>query len=142
MRATWNGAVIAESDDTVVVEGNHYFPRASVREEYVRPSDTRTTCPWKGETSYLTLQVDGQSNPDVAWYYPEPSAAASQIKDRVAFWRGVDVIQWRCRRSTRRRLRCTRALRGELRGATSRQSARGTVASVTLQGGWQEIGQG
>lgn len=91
MRATWNGAVIAESDDTVVVEGNHYFPRASVREEYVRRSDTHTRCPWKGEASYLTLQVDGQSNPDAAWYYPQPSAAASQITDRVAFWRGVDV---------------------------------------------------
>ncbi|PPK98144.1 nucleotidyltransferase-like protein [Kineococcus xinjiangensis] len=91
MRATWNGTVIAESDDTVVVEGNHYFPRHSLREEHVRPSATHSHCPWKGEASYLTLEVDGASNPDAAWYYPEPSPAAAQIRDRVAFWRGVEV---------------------------------------------------
>jgi uncharacterized protein (DUF427 family) len=91
MRAIWNGAVVAESDDTVVVEGNHYFPIASVRESVLRPSSTHTTCPWKGEASYYSLEVDGQVNTDAAWYYPEPSSAASQIKDRVAFWRGVEV---------------------------------------------------
>lgn len=91
MRATWNGAVIAESDDTVIVEGNHYFPRESVAEEHLRPSSTHTTCPWKGEASYLSLEVGGETNPDAAWYYPEPKEAAAQIKDRVAFWRGVRV---------------------------------------------------
>ena len=91
MRARWNGAVIAESADTVVVEGNHYFPRSSLEEKYVEESDTRSVCPWKGEASYLTLRVDGKSNPDAAWYYPHPSAAAAQIKDRVSFWRGVVV---------------------------------------------------
>jgi uncharacterized protein (DUF427 family) len=91
MRATWNGAVLAESDDTVVVEGNHYFPRSAVDPQYVRDSPTRTLCPWKGQASYLTVQVDGATNPDAAWYYPEPSPAAAQIKDRVAFYRGVHV---------------------------------------------------
>ncbi len=91
MRAIWNGAVIAESDDTVVVEGNHYFPRSSLAGQYVRDSSTRSHCPWKGEASYLSLEVDGAVNPDAAWYYPEPSAAAAQIRDRVAFWRGVQV---------------------------------------------------
>ena len=91
MRATWNGAVIAESDDTVVVEGNHYFPRSSLREEYLRPSSTHSHCPWKGEASYYSLEVDGAGNPDAVWYYPEPSPAAAQIRDRVAFWRGVEV---------------------------------------------------
>ncbi len=91
MRATWNGAVLAESDDTVVVEGNHYFPRSAVDPQYVRDSPTRTLCPWKGQASYLTVQVDGASNPDAAWFYPEPSPAAAQIKDRLAFYRGVHV---------------------------------------------------
>lgn len=91
MRATWNGAVIAASDDTVVVEGNHYFPRSAVAEQYVRDSATRSTCPWKGQASYLTIEVDGQTNRDAAWYYPQPSAAAAQIRDHVAFWRGVRV---------------------------------------------------
>jgi uncharacterized protein (DUF427 family) len=89
MRATWNEAVLAESDDTVVVEGNHYFPRSAVAEEYLKDSTTRSTCPWKGQAAYLTLEVAGHVNPDAAWYYPDPSPAAAEIKDRVAFWRGV-----------------------------------------------------
>ncbi len=89
--ATWNGTVIAESDDTVVVEGNHYFPRSAVKEGVLRPSDTHTVCPWKGTASYYTLDVDGATNPDAAWYYPEPKDAAAQIRGRVAFWKGVEV---------------------------------------------------
>lgn len=93
MKAIWNGQVIAESEDTVVVEGNHYFPRDSVKDEYLRSSDTHSVCPWKGTASYYTLQVDGQDNPDAAWFYPQPKAAAHQIADRVAFWRGVQVTE-------------------------------------------------
>ncbi len=91
MRAIWNGKVIAESDDTVVVEGNHYFPRESVDDSVLLDSDTHTVCPWKGEASYFTLNVDGETNRDAAWYYPSPKRAASQVTDRVAFWRGVTV---------------------------------------------------
>lgn len=91
MKATWNGATLAESGETVVVEGNHYFPPGSVKQEYLRPSETHTTCPWKGEASYKTIEVDGQSNPDAAWYYPDPKDAAAEIKDHFAFWRGVEV---------------------------------------------------
>ena len=91
MRAIWNGKVIAESDDTVVVEGNHYFPRESVDISVLLDSDTHTVCPWKGEASYFTLNVDGETNRDAAWYYPSPKRAASQVTDRVAFWRGVTV---------------------------------------------------
>lgn len=91
MRAIWNETVLAESDDTVMVENNHYFPRAALAEEYFSPSDTHTVCPWKGTASYLSVTVDGQRNPDAAWYYPEPKPAAAQIQDRVAFWRGVEV---------------------------------------------------
>jgi uncharacterized protein (DUF427 family) len=91
MKATWNGTTIAESDDTVVIEGNHYFPRDAVRQEYFQPSDTHTTCPWKGEASYFNVVVNGETNKDAAWYYPEPKPAAQEIKDRVAFWRGVKV---------------------------------------------------
>jgi uncharacterized protein (DUF427 family) len=90
-KATWNDTVIAESDDTVLVEGNHYFPADSVRQEYLQPSDTHTVCPWKGRASYYSVAVDGEVNPDAAWYYPEPKDAAAEIKDRVAFWRGVTV---------------------------------------------------
>lgn len=93
MRAVWNGAVIAESDDTVVVEGNHYFPVESVDESVLRGSETHTHCPWKGDASYYSLEVDGQLNTDAAWYYPDPSDAAAQIKDRVAFWKGVTVSE-------------------------------------------------
>ena len=90
-KATWQGAVLAESDDTVVVEGNHYFPSESVNWELFRPSDTHTVCGWKGTASYHSVVVDGAVNADAAWYYPEPKDAAAEIKDRVAFWRGVTV---------------------------------------------------
>jgi len=90
-RATWNGVTIAESDDTVIVEGNHYFPVSSVRGDILRPSSTHTVCPWKGTASYWSIEVNGQTNPDAAWYYPEPKEAAAQVRDRVAFWRGVEV---------------------------------------------------
>ena len=90
-RAIWNGTVLAESDDTVVVEGNHYFPPESVKAELFTDSDTHTVCPWKGTASYRNVVVDGQVNADAAWYYPEPKDAAAEIKDRVAFWRGVTV---------------------------------------------------
>ncbi len=91
MKAIWNNTLIAESQDTVVVEGNHYFPVENIKKEYFKPSNTHTTCPWKGEASYYSLEVNGKINPDAAWYYPEPKEAAKQIKDRVAFWRGVQV---------------------------------------------------
>jgi thioredoxin len=91
VRAHWNGAVIAESDDTVIIDGNHYFPADSVDEEYLVPSDTTTVCPWKGRASYYTVDVDGQLNPDAAWYYPSPSSAAKQLQGRVAFWHGVKI---------------------------------------------------
>ncbi len=89
--AIWNGIVIAQSEDTVVVENNHYFPVASVKAEYLKPSDTTTTCYWKGTAHYYTVAAGGTESKDAAWYYPEPSAAAAQIKDRIAFWRGVKV---------------------------------------------------
>lgn len=89
MRAIWNGTVIAESDDIVEVEGNPYFPVASVQPGLLSVSDTHTVCPWKGTASYWSITVDGAVNPDAAWYYPEPKEAAAQIKDRVAFWKGV-----------------------------------------------------
>jgi uncharacterized protein (DUF427 family) len=91
IRATWNGTVLAESDATVVVEGNHYFPSADVRDEYFESSGTHTVCPWKGTASYRTVVVDGTRNEDAAWYYPEPKDAAAEITDRVAFWKGVTV---------------------------------------------------
>ncbi|WP_338870790.1 DUF427 domain-containing protein [Spirosoma sp. SC4-14] len=93
MKAIWNGQIIAESDDTVVVEGNHYFPKESVKTELLTDSSTHTTCPWKGLASYYSLSVDGKTNPDAVWYYPDPKPAASQIKERVAFWKGVEVVQ-------------------------------------------------
>lgn len=89
--ARWNGTVIAESNDTVIVEGNHYFPRDAVKTEYLRDSETTSICPWKGTASYHSLEVDGETNPDVAWYYPDPKDAAAEIKDRIAFWRGVEI---------------------------------------------------
>jgi len=91
MKATWNGTVLAESDDTVVVEGNHYFPAESIVAEHFEDSGTHTTCPWKGEASYKTVVVDGERNADAAWYYPEPFDAAEQIRGRYAFWHGVAV---------------------------------------------------
>jgi uncharacterized protein (DUF427 family) len=90
-QALWNGAVIARSDDTVVVEGNHYFPREAVDAALLSDSATTTACPWKGTAHYYTLVVDGAENPDAAWYYPDPKEAAAHIKDRVAFWKGVEV---------------------------------------------------
>ena len=91
MKATWNSAILAESDRTVVVEGNHYFPPGSIKSEHFRPSETHTTCPWKGEASYYDVVVGDDVNKDAAWYYPETSDAAKQIKDHVAFWKGVEV---------------------------------------------------
>lgn len=93
MRAIWNGVTIAESKDTVVVEGNHYFPPASVNAAYLGFSNHRTHCAWKGEARYHSLLVNGELNPDAAWYYPNPSDAAREIKDRIAFWKGVQVVE-------------------------------------------------
>jgi len=90
-RATWNGTVVAESDDTVVVEGNQYFPLDSVQAGLLAPNDTTTVCPWKGTASYYDVVVDGQVNSGAAWYYPAPKEAAAEIKDRVAFWKGIEV---------------------------------------------------
>ena len=89
--ATWNGTVIAKSDDIVTVEGNAYFPRDPVRDDLLRPSETHTLCPWKGTASYYDLVVDGQVNKDAVWFYPEPKDAAKEITGRVAFWHGVEV---------------------------------------------------
>ena len=91
MKAMWNGTVIAESAKTEVVEGNHYFPPEALRKEFFRPSDTKTVCPWKGTAKYYSLVVGDKTNPDAAWYYPEPKSAASQIAGKVAFWKGVRV---------------------------------------------------
>lgn len=91
MKATWNGVVLAESDDTVVVEGNHYFPKESIACEYFVDSTKTTVCPWKGTANYFTVSVDGQDNVDAAWYYAEPKDAAKEIRGRVAFWKGVQV---------------------------------------------------
>lgn len=93
MKATFNGVVIAESDAPVVVEGNQYFPIESVKTEYLTPSTTHTHCPWKGEASYYSVEVNGKTAPDAAWYYAEPSQRARQIKGHVAFWKGVTVGQ-------------------------------------------------
>ena len=93
MKAIWNGQTIAESEDTVVVENNHYFPKDAVKPEYLINSQTNTTCPWKGLASYYSLTVDGKTNPDAAWYYPDPKPAANQIKDRIAFWKGVQIVE-------------------------------------------------
>lgn len=90
-KAEWNGAVIAESDDTIVVEGNHYFPPDSLSSEYFTPSSAQSVCPWKGKASYFDISVDGQVNSGAAWYYPSPKPAAADIRDYVAFWRGVRV---------------------------------------------------
>jgi uncharacterized protein (DUF427 family) len=91
MKATWKGAVLAESDDTVIVEGNHYFPSDSIKREHFRESETHTVCHWKGTASYYDVVVGGEINGDAAWYYPQPKDAAKEIKDRVALWRGVKV---------------------------------------------------
>lgn len=91
MKAVWNGVTVAESDDTVVVEGNHYFPPQSVNDDVVVESDHHTFCPWKGTASYYSIQVDGQRNENAAWFYPDPKPEAAKIKDHVAFWKGVEV---------------------------------------------------
>ena len=90
-QAIWNGQVIAQSEKTIVVEGNHYFPPASLKTEYFEPSPTKSICGWKGEASYYTLNVDGQRNEDAAWYYAAPKAQAANIQGHVAFWKGVTV---------------------------------------------------
>ncbi|WP_424962761.1 DUF427 domain-containing protein [Ekhidna sp.] len=91
MKAIWNGEVIAESDETVVVEGNHYFPPSSIKQEYFKETDTHTHCPWKGQASYYSLEVNGEENKDAAWYYPNASELAKNIENYVAFWNGVKV---------------------------------------------------
>jgi uncharacterized protein (DUF427 family) len=91
-KAIWNGAVLAESNETVEVEGNQYFPVNSVHREYLKPSNHHSICPWKGTASYYDVEVNGQRNANAAWYYPDPKPAAKQIKDRVAFWKGVEVV--------------------------------------------------
>jgi len=91
MKAVWNNTVIAESDDTVLVEGNHYFPESSLRREYISFSNHKTTCGWKGLASYYSINVNGDVNPDAVWYYAEPKPEAANIRDRVAFWKGVKV---------------------------------------------------
>jgi uncharacterized protein (DUF427 family) len=91
MKATWNGAVIAESNDTVVVEGNHYFPADALNRELISETDHTSVCPWKGTARYYSITVGGKTNENAAWYYPDPKEEARQLKDRVAFWRGVEV---------------------------------------------------
>ncbi|ARN79084.1 hypothetical protein BST97_14395 [Nonlabens spongiae] len=91
MKAIYNNQVIAESDDTIVIEKNHYFPASSIKENYFSESNTHTKCPWKGIASYYHITVDGKESKDAAWYYPDPKHAAEEIKDYVAFWKGVEV---------------------------------------------------
>jgi uncharacterized protein (DUF427 family) len=93
MKAIWNGTVIAESDDTVIIEGNHYFPPESVTNELLRSTDTTSVCPWKGTANYYSIVVDGETNPDAAWYYAETKEAANKIRGRIAFWKGVQVTE-------------------------------------------------
>ena len=93
VRAIWNGTVIAQSDDTIVVEGNHYFPRNAVNAEFLEMSTTHTWCSWKGRASYYSIVVKGERNVDGAWYYPETGAAANEVRDRIAFWRGVRIVK-------------------------------------------------
>jgi len=93
MKAIWNGKVLAESDSTIVVENNHYFPSDSVNEEFFQSSNHQTTCPWKGLASYKSIKVDGDTNENAAWYYPEPKEAASEIKGYFAFWKGVQITE-------------------------------------------------
>ena len=91
MKATWHGAVLAQSDQTIEVEGNQYFPRSAIKNEYFQESNTHTVCSWKGTASYYDVVVNGEINRDAAWYYPEPKPAADNIRDYIAFWRGVKV---------------------------------------------------
>ena len=91
MKAIWKDTVLAESDDTIVIEGNHYFPAHSLNKDYFKPTDTHTVCPWKGTASYYSIEVDGELNKDAAWYYPETKEMAKNIEGYVAFWKGVEV---------------------------------------------------
>jgi uncharacterized protein (DUF427 family) len=91
MKAIWHDTVLADSDKTIVVEGNHYFPPAAVNRQYLQPSNTHTVCPWKGKASYYNVVVDGEANKDAAWFYVDPKPAAHEIKDHIAFWHGVRV---------------------------------------------------
>ena len=91
MNAIWNNQIIAESDETIVVEGNQYFPASAIKSEFFKPSQTHTTCPWKGVASYYSIEVNGEPNKDAAWYYPEAKPAAREIQGYVAFWKGVKV---------------------------------------------------
>jgi len=93
MKATWNETIIAESDETVVVEGNHYFPAESLNTEYLQPTETQTVCGWKGTASYYDIVVNGETNPDAAWHYPDAKAEAKNIENYVAFWKGVEVAE-------------------------------------------------
>jgi len=93
MKAIWNNTVLAESDETIVVEGNHYFPQDSIKKELFKPSTTHTHCHWKGQAHYYTIDINGQQNTDAAWYYPEVSELAKSIKNYVAFWKGVQVTE-------------------------------------------------
>ena len=92
VKAMWNGVVLAESDHTQIIQGSHYFPPDSLRREYFRPSRTTTVCPWRGTASYYSIEVNGKRNEDAAWTYPTPKQAAAEIKDHVAFWKGVEVV--------------------------------------------------
>jgi len=91
IKALWQGTVVAESDDTVAIEGNQYFPLSAIQKKYFEDSDTRTSCPWKGVASYFHVTVNGERHDDAAWWYPEPKSGAEQVKDRVAFWVGIEV---------------------------------------------------
>ncbi|NOZ47845.1 MAG: DUF427 domain-containing protein [Chlorobi bacterium] len=92
MKAIWNNEIIAESNETIVIEGNHYFPPESVQKKYLNNSETHSKCPWKGHASYYSIIVNGENNVDAAWYYPQPFDAAKQIKNYVAFWKGVEIV--------------------------------------------------
>ena len=93
MKAIWNGHIVAESDETIVIEGNHYFPSSSINKDYFSESNTNSFCPWKGTASYYSLDVEGKKNNDAAWYYPEASDLARKIEGMVAFWKGVEVTK-------------------------------------------------
>jgi uncharacterized protein (DUF427 family) len=93
MKAIWENVILAESNATIVVEGNHYFPPDSINKNYFKDSNTQSTCPWKGLTSYYNIVVDGKVNQDAAWYYPDPKSAAGNIKNYVAFWKGVEMVE-------------------------------------------------
>ncbi len=93
MKAIWNNKIIADSTNTIMIENNHYFPKESLNIDFIRHSSTQTVCPWKGTASYYSLEVEGKENKDAAWFYPEPKKAAKEIKDYVAFWKGVEIVE-------------------------------------------------